>query len=222
VKNLNIKKKRGKVMLNRKKLLMLSVFLLTSLLFSIFTTAATAIEDSKKVKDEVFRLHIKANSDSNEDQALKLKVRDRILAETKTIFANAKSADHAMALAKENIHLLMAIAKDEIAKNGYPYNATASVGTAFFPTKEYEGNIVLAAGDYNALNIFIGEGKGKNWWCMLYPSVCVPSSIKKAKMSDVLNGNALELTRPAKTEKAKLRFKSVEVINNLFGKLKKH
>jgi stage II sporulation protein R len=209
-------------MLNRKKLLTLSVFLTLALFFSIFTSVALALEDSNKVKQEVFRLHIKANSDSSEDQALKLKVRDRILAETSAVFANAKSSDEAMARARDNITRLTDIARDEIIKNGYSYHATAFVGIAYFPTKEYEGNILLPAGDYNALNIFIGEGKGKNWWCMLYPSICVSSSIKKTKMSDVLNGNALELTKPAKTEKAKLRFKTVEVINDLFHKLKKH
>jgi len=209
-------------MFNRKKLLTLSVFLLIAIFFSVFTSAALALEDSNKVKEEVFRLHIKANSDSGEDQALKLKVRDRILAETNVIFANAKSSKEAMTLAKENIALLTDIARDEILKNGYSYNVSAIVGASYFPTKEYEGNIFLPAGDYNALNIFIGEGKGKNWWCMLYPSICVSSSIKKTKMSDVLKGNALELTKPAKTEKAKLRFKTVEVINNLFSKIKKH
>lgn len=210
------------MMLNRKNLLTLSIFLLIALFFSVFSSVALALEDSNKVKEAVFRLHIKANSDSAEDQALKLKVRDRILAETNTIFGAAKSSDEAMALAKENITLLSDIARDEIAKNGYNYTATATVGISYFPTKEYEGNILLPAGDYNALNIFIGEGKGKNWWCMLYPSICVSSSIKKTKMADVLNGNALELTKPAKTEKAKVRFKTVEVINNLFSKYKKH
>lgn len=209
-------------MLNRKKLLTLSIFLLIALFFSVFSSAVLALEDSNKVKQEVFRLHIKANSDSAEDQALKLKVRDRILQETNTLFANVKSSAEAMALAKENIALLTDIARDEIAKNGYTYIATAHIGIAYFPTKEYEGAILLPAGDYNALNIFIGSGLGKNWWCMLYPSICVSSSIKKTKMSDVLNGNALELTKPAKTEKAKLRFKTVEVINNLFSKFKKH
>lgn len=207
-----------------KKPLKLSIYLLLTLAISIAFATISAAKDLKEIEKNVLRLHITANSDSAADQELKLKVRDEVLKATSDIFEKAENADDAAALAESNINLITETANKVIAESGFDYGASAAVATVYFPTKEYEGNIKLPAGEYRALRIALGSGKGKNWWCVMFPPVCLSGSIKKddsKKMTDVLSGGALELTKPPKTSKAKIRFKSVEIINGFFNMFRK-
>ena len=168
----------------------------------------------------VIRLHVLANSNSSEDQALKLKVRDRIISEMKSSF----SLDGDIILAREvimnNKEKIRSIAKDEVEKNGFSYDVNISLGQSDFPTKNY-GEIVLPAGKYEALKIEIGKAQGQNWWCVLFPPLCfvdescVSYSSEGAKMvaKNVGEENA-ELIRKEKTPKVKLKFKSYELWQN--------
>ena len=119
----------------------------------------------------VIRLHVVANSDSDTDQELKLKVRDRILEECGTMLGGSDTIDAVTADICSNIEFIKKIAIDEIRKNGYNYPVEVNFGTSFFPKKQY-GNITLPEGEYQALKVNIGSASGKNWWCVLFPPLC--------------------------------------------------
>ncbi len=126
------------------------------------------------LSENIVRLHILANSDSEEDQNLKLAVRDRLL-------AYVRECEELEQLDKSEIqkHLteFVTVCREEIKANGFEYEVRAVVGNFYFPTKQYE-HIMLPAGNYDALRIIIGEGKGQNWWCVMYPPLCFTSETK--------------------------------------------
>lgn len=168
----------------------------------------------------VIRLHVLANSDSAEDQALKLKVRDRVIEETDGIFTDSENVVGAKSKIEGNIDFIKDIAKDEIRKNGYDYDVNVSLGMSDFPTKEY-GNIILPAGSYEALKIEIGDAKGKNWWCVLFPPLCfvdetcvTPSSEAMDKIEDSLGEDGKEFVSKDKSSSVEFRFKTYEMWQN--------
>jgi stage II sporulation protein R len=148
-----------------------------------FTVFAQQCDD---IRDKVFRLHILANSDSAADQALKLKVRDQILAVSGDLFATTGDKAQAEETVKENLSRITQIAQQEVQQEGYTYQVTAHVVNMYFTTRTY-GNVTLPAGYYDALRIEIGAAKGHNWWCVLFPPLCLPSAQGKEKMDDVLS-----------------------------------
>ena len=127
------------------------------------------------VQSEVLRLHILANSDSETDQQLKLRVRDRLLAESETWFAEHPDKRSAEAALQSNLQEIAALAEQEIISNGYDYPVKVSLCCCSFSTRQYE-DFTLPAGEYDSLRIVIGDGEGQNWWCVLFPSLCIPSA----------------------------------------------
>ena len=127
-----------------------------AILFS-FTSFTAFAAQCEQIPNEVFRLHVLANSDSEEDQALKLKVRDRLLDETGTLFSECTTKEEAMSAAKANIAYLEQVAQDEIYKQGYTYGVTVEVENIFFNNRQYD-DITMPAGNYDALRVLIGEG----------------------------------------------------------------
>lgn len=140
-------------------------FFCTLLIHSQFETTEAALAKS------VIRLHVIANSDSDCDQALKLKVRDRIIKETEGIFEAQSTICAAREDIEHNLGTIRQIAQDEITANGYNYPVEVNLGMSDFPTKEY-GELVLPAGSYEALRVEIGSAQGQNWWCVLFPPLC--------------------------------------------------
>ncbi len=128
-----------------------------------------------ELADKVIRLHVIANSDSPEDQALKLEVRDRILAEAEALFTAGASLEEVRAALEEALPTLAAAGAEAVAACGYRYPITASLEDGvWFPTKEY-GSFALPAGQYTALRVVIGSGGGQNWWCVVFPPLCLGS-----------------------------------------------
>jgi stage II sporulation protein R len=117
------------------------------------------------------RLHVVANSNSAEDQQLKLQVRDAILAEISPEFEDLTNASQARGLIVNNIKKIQELVEKEISRRGYNYPAHVELGRFNFPTKQY-GEIVYPAGEYEALRVIIGTGQGNNWWCVLFPPLC--------------------------------------------------
>ncbi len=124
------------------------------------------------VRDSVVRLHILANSDSTADQTLKLKVRDAVTAAAADWPTVAADADEAAALARERLPRIQAIAQETVAAAGYDYPVTVKLADTYFTTRRYD-TVTLPAGVYRAVQVTIGEGKGQNWWCVMYPPLCV-------------------------------------------------
>lgn len=128
--------------------------------------------ECEELPDRLFRLHILANSDSEEDQNLKYALRDYLLEDMEEAFTGCVTAEDAKQRAKERLPVITKKAQQFIRDSGYDYEITASVENVYFTTRRY-GNTVVPAGNYDALRILIGEGKGQNWWCVMFPPLCL-------------------------------------------------
>lgn len=132
------------------------------------------MEDYSGITDTVFRLHILANSDSESDQQLKLKVRDAVLENCSYIFEDAESAEDAAAAARSHMDEIQSTAEQIIKENGADYPVRCQVTEMEFDTRIYD-SITMPAGKYSALRITIGDAEGKNWWCVMFPTLCLPA-----------------------------------------------
>lgn len=193
----------------------LIVFLLFIYVFICARNYVSAV--SNNLSDAVFRLHVLANSDSAEDQALKLKVRDSLLNYMNDICSNCTTKEEAISLANENKKNFQQIAEQTISENGYNYPVKINIDNFYFPTKNY-GDITLPAGFYDALRVEIGEAKGKNWWCVMFPSLCfidVSSGIvddsAKENLEKNLEEESYSIISDKNNSEIKLKFKLIEL-----------
>lgn len=154
--------------MKKQIIIIVSAFLLMTLLF-VNALACSVYE--KEISGNVIRLHVIANSDSENDQRIKLLVRDRVLSYMKRFDEEAYSKEEYAALIYENLSKIEAQANDELISLGRSERARASLETCEFPKKIY-GKITLPKGEYSALRIVIGDGAGQNWWCVMYPPLC--------------------------------------------------
>ena len=138
--------------------------------------------EQSEVSSSVLRLHVLANSDRAEDQELKLKVRDAVLTEAKAILPESTSVAQAERVLGKNLECLAAAGAAVVAQEGYDYPVSAGLEDTWFPTKEYE-DFALPAGQYRALRIVIGEGEGQNWWCVVFPPLCLASVAETAEQT---------------------------------------
>lgn len=131
---------------------------------------------AQRAQEEVLRLHILANSDSEEDQQLKLLVRDHILQEVSEWFLSETDRNTVERIIQQRLAEITVLAQERVKEEGYDYPVSVQLCHSDFPTREYDG-FTLPAGDYDALRILIGEGKGQNWWCIMFPPLCVPTAL---------------------------------------------
>ena len=139
------------------------------------TSGALALRTQNDLAEKVVRLHVLANSDSEEDQALKLQVRDVVLERAAAILEESADRREAESRLRGELLEFERIAAEEIAAQGYDYPVTVELENTEFPTKEYDG-FTLPAGEYLALRVIIGEGQGQNWWCVVFPPLCTAAS----------------------------------------------
>lgn len=198
-------------------------FLVLALLFVCYTflcAISYASSVSEDLSNSVFRLHILANSDSEEDQNLKLLVRDNVLSYMKEISENASSKEEVMNIMDEHLDDFYDIARKTILDEGYEYDVNLEIGKFDFPTKVY-GDIALPAGMYDALRIEIGEAKGHNWWCVMFPSLCfvdVSSGSLDKDSKEVLESNLNDEEFELVSENNSIisfKFKLVEFFSNM-------
>lgn len=123
------------------------------------------------IADEMIRFHVLANSDTEEDQALKLKVKSQIVKELTEPLKDANNIEHARMIMKNEIPNIERVASDIIIAEGYEYDVNVELKDVYFPTKMY-GDMTFPPGKYEALQVKIGEAKGKNWWCVMFPPLC--------------------------------------------------
>lgn len=181
----------------------------------VFSYIAPFIETSENISDQVFRLHILANSDSAEDQQLKLKVRDEILKKGETVFVSSNSLEETIELCKDNIALFQQTAEQCLKDNGSDYEVKVYVDKEYFNTREYD-EITLPSGIYNALKIEIGQGKGHNWWCVMFPAICL-SSVTDDELNKYLSEDEQKLVNS--DSKYEVRFKIVEIYEKVKSKI---
>lgn len=172
------------------------VIILSFLLFLYTSVCAISYAQniSTDIANSVFRLHVLANSDKEEDQNLKYKVRDNLLNYMNSICKNTTSKEEAILIVEKNKDTFEKIAKDTIKEEGYSYSVKINIGNFEFPTKTY-GDISLPAGYYDALRVEIGEAKGQNWWCVMFPPLCfvdISSGVVPEESKELMEENLTE------------------------------
>ena len=191
----------------------LEIALLFGLILAIWLGSIKSFaDDCSDVRANTVRLHILANSDTVSDQELKIKVRDRILADSGELFQNVDNKADAKTVIEENKEHLKALAEDEITKNGYDYPVSIEYVNMYFDTKQYD-NYTLPAGRYDALRIRIGEAQGHNWWCVMFPPLCLPAAESSPQPADVLSSGAMGVI--TSNPQVEYRFKIIEIIESI-------
>lgn len=204
-----------------KKIKKILVILILLFIFILISAISYVNAVSNDIANSVFRLHVIANSDSDEDQSLKLKVRDELLKYMNNISKDVKSKEETVKIANEHIEEFKKIAERVIKENGYNYVVNVQIGKSSFPTKYY-GDIALPAGEYDALKVQIGEAKGQNWWCVMFPPLCfvdvstgiVPDNSKQ-ELKENLTDEEYDLISKTNDKEISFKFKIVEMFQNL-------
>ena len=175
------------------------VGVLIGILITGLIVNAKKSEMQGELAEQVFRFHVLANSDSGEDQALKMKVTEAIIAYMKQELPQSDSVETTKKWARENLLQIEQVAAEIIAEEGYEYSVKAEVTICDFPDKTY-GDITFPAGEYEALRIEIGQAKGQNWWCVLYPNLCFIDAVHavvpekgKNELKEVLEEDTYEM-----------------------------
>ncbi len=207
-----------------KKIKNLLIIILLLFIYCIICAFSYVNAVSTDIQNSVFRLHVIANSDSDEDQNLKYIVRDKVLEYISSISNSSMTKDEVIALASENINEIQKIAENTIHENGYNYSVKLNIGNFSFPTKKY-GDITFPAGFYDALKIEIGEAKGHNWWCVMFPPLCfvdVTSGVVPEESKQTIRDNLSEEEYKLLSENSgnmNFKFKIVEMFQDISIKL---
>lgn len=178
-----------------------------SMLFSMLSFESTC----RMLEEDVLRLHILSNSDSSEDQQLKLEVRDAVLQKTSHLFNDVKTKADAARVIESNLEYIEKIATQTIFANGFDYPVKAQLKNEFFDTRYYD-DFTMPAGVYETLLITIGDGQGKNWWCVMYPTLCVGAS-SPTSMKDKLNDDEYDVVA---SDRYQFRFKFLEYFRKIY------
>lgn len=194
------------------KRVLTSVFLAIGAAFFFFTGGfLTFAENCEEVCSEVLRLHIPANSDSEEDQAIKLRLRDYVLSEFSGELGECGNLEEAEEKARELLPEIERKSTEFLEENGFSYGAKAELVTMDFTTREYD-RLILPAGKYRAIRITLGSGEGHNWWCVIFPQLCLPAACEIPE-----NENAEEvLASFGKPQGITLKFAIFEWFQGLF------
>ena len=205
----HVKKREGQAFFMKIMFKSMCVGFVLTVIFS-FLPFQTVCET---LTQDVLRLHILANSDTNEDQELKLLVRDEITKECKELFSEAQSLEEAKEITLENLEELNKTATTVIKEQGKDYTVSVQLCEEYFNTRYY-GSVTMPAGKYTALQIKIGKAKGENWWCVLYPSLCVGTSTDYESFEENLTPQ--ECSVVSSGNKYEFKFKIVETVTSFF------
>ena len=193
--------------------IILSVCISFLVLFTV--SSVLPVNGEEQIYDSMIRLHVLANSDTDADQALKLKVRDAVLEYVKDI--EAKDIDEAYIKTEKSISDLECVAEDVIKGEGYDYSVRVELGEEKYPEREYDG-FYLPEGTYTSLRVLIGKAEGQNWWCVLYPPLCTATASEREEVfiaTGFTEGQYKTIT-DSENKTYRVKFKIVEIIRELF------
>lgn len=206
--------------IKNSKIGIIIILILLLFLYTIICAISYVEAVSTDISSSVFRLHVIANSNSDEDQFLKYKVRDNLLNYMNNICKNCCSKEEAINIVSEHQDEFKQVALETIKSEGYPYDVKIEIGNFEFPTKEY-GDISLPAGFYDALKVEIGKSEGRNWWCVMFPSLCfvdISSGIvpekSKEELQNVLSDEEYAIISDNSNPGIRLKFKLLEFFTN--------
>ncbi len=201
-----------------KRTTKIELSIIIGLVLSFLFNIGVFSSECEGIRNKVLRMHVIANSDSAEDQELKLKVRDAVLSKGKELFDGSITSDEAEEKILPYIDDLEKAALSVVIKEGYDYNVNVTVQEDYFKTRIYENSITLPAGYYTAVKVIIGEGKGKNWWCVMFPPMCLPVADSECEIKDVLSSQENDIVKNG--TRYKFKFKLVEIYEDLIKKYK--
>jgi stage II sporulation protein R len=181
-----------------------------------FVSGAALTKEQAALSDKLIRLHVIANSDSEEDQALKLHVRDKVLEAAAVILDGVTDRGEAIELIQKELDKIIAAAGEEIQARGYDYPVTAEIGLESYPTRDYK-TFSLPAGEYVSLRVVIGEGAGKNWWCVIFPPLCLSAAteLDEEALSTLTDEEVALIT--SDSPEYTVKFKAMEILEKLKG-----
>ncbi len=187
-----------------------------ALLLSTLVIALMPTEAEAEIYEDTLRLHILANSDSEDDQELKLKVRDRLLTEYGEML-KGESIGEAVGIINGKLSEIEEDVEEWIREYGYSYDASVTLSREWYDTREYE-DFTLPKGEYTSLRVIIGEGEGKNWWCVMFPPLCLDIASESAPADDGISSYTDEEIRLISGKKYNIKFKILELISDTFAK----
>ncbi len=194
----------------------------TGILMYLYGEATKGQRQQRAIAEQIIRLHVIANSDTDEDQELKMKVKETIVTYLRGEMQDATSVDEARQAIREHLPEIEEIAAEKMRAEGYEYTAEATLGESYFPVKEY-GDLTFPAGNYEALRVRLGESAGHNWWCVMYPSLCFVDSTyqvvpdaSKERLKDSLTSEEYDSLLDG-GEEVSYSWKAGEWLKNLFG-----
>ena len=204
----------GKIRMKKIKIILILIILLIIFIFTCAYSYVSAISDN--LYNSVFRLHVIANSDSEEDQNLKYIVRDSIINYMNDSCKNLSTKDEIIEYAKKHLDEIKMISEKTVEENGFNYPITVEIGNFEFPTKNY-GDISFPCGFYDALRVKIGNSSGKNWWCVMFPPLCfidtttgtVPDSSKES-LQETLSNENYKIVSENDNSEITIKFKIIE------------
>ncbi len=192
-------------------LILVSVIMLLAYFLPSFSEA--------EIYEKVLRFHVLANSDTPEDQALKLKVRDAVL-EYSSTFGDIDGIENAEEKYSAELENIKNIAEKVIEENGYEYSVSVGLGYEYYPTRQYE-DVSLPAGEYLSLKIMIGESSGQNWWCVLYPPLCISAASAKDKLVEAgFTPEQMLIITDRENTRYKVKFKILEGVKEIWRSIK--
>lgn len=209
---------KTKIKRNREVARKLEISLFCGLVISVLLSIISFGASCGEIRQDVLRMHVIANSDSAEDQAVKLKVRDAVLEAGEDLFDGTLTAEGAEQVLDSDIERLQNAAQNVLTENGFDYGVRVEIGKDYFNTRTYDGEVTLPAGEYEAVRVILGEGQGQNWWCVMFPPMCLPAAEADTEISDVLTKNEEDVVKS--NPKYEARFKIVELFENFYRKIK--
>ena len=215
----NKKKNTPKKFTGRKIACFICIISLTVMLIGVLP-----VNGEEKIYDQVLRLHVIANSDSPEDQELKLKARDAVLGEVSRLLFDARTFDSALEVLStpESLGQITEAARLALAKEGCTLPVRVSVSRESYPTKSYQ-SLSFPSGTYTSLRVRIGESAGENWWCVLFPRLCLDAASEKAENEESFieagfTPEQYRIVTDSDQPKYEVKFKLLEIISSIFEK----
>lgn len=207
--------------MKEKKIFWLLVLFIIGILLLFQKEKRDQMGCQEAIAEEIIRLHVIADSDRDCDQELKLKVKDAVVERLRGELDGAENVEEARKIIGANLSELEAVSQEVIEENGFSYKAAASLGQAVFPVKQY-GDLVFPAGEYEALRIFLGKAEGKNWWCVMFPTLCFVDETKqeiteenKGKFKEVLTEEEYESLCQKEGDQIFFKLKIMEYLNKV-------
>lgn len=192
--------------------LSIAVGLVVSMIFSVVGFGASCDD----IRNSVLRLHILANSDSDADQAVKLVVRDELLKSGSELFSGDVSLENAAEYLDSNKNEIVAYINNILADNGFEYKADVCLVQEYFNTRTYD-NFTLPAGEYLALKVILGNGNGHNWWCVMFPPLCLPAASDNTDMDLIFNKECTQIVNSSPDYE--IRFKIIEIFERFRSRI---